>query len=153
MSDAATKSDAPVLTLEREFSHPPEAVFKAWTREEALRKWMGPGEVTAPESQMDARVGGKLIIPMITPDGKNPKARGEILELVPDRKLRFTWAWDQEDGSPGQLMEITLEFIPTDKGTKFTLHQTGFIDEETRDHHIHGWTGCCDKLEVYLAAL
>ncbi len=150
MSDAATKSAAPVLTMEREFTHPPEIVFRAWTEQDALRKWMGPGEVTAPDSQMDARVGGKLIIPMITPDDKNPIARGEILELVPDRKLRFTWAWDQDDGSAGQLMEITLEFISTDKGTRLTLHQTDFIDEEARDHHTHGWTGCLEKLASYL---
>ena len=153
MSNAANKADAPELTVEREYAYPPEAVFKAWTQEDALRKWMGPEDVSAPESQMDARVGGKLIIPMITPNGKNPIARGEILELIPDRKLRFTWAWDQEDGSPGQRTVITLEFIPTEKGTKLSLHQTDFVDEETRDHHIHGWTGCCVKLEGYLAAL
>jgi uncharacterized protein YndB with AHSA1/START domain len=152
MSDTATKTDAPILSLEYEFAHPPGAVFRAWTHEDALRKWMGPGEVMAPESQMDAREGGKIIIPMITPDGKNPIARGEILELIQDRKLRFTWAWDSADGSAGQLMEITLEFFPTETGTKLTFHQTNFIDEETRDHHIQGWTGCLDKLESYLTS-
>lgn len=139
------------LTIEREFAHPPEAVFAAWTDEKALRKWMGPGEVKAPKSQMDAREGGAYVFPMVTPDGKNPTARGKILEIVPSKKLRFTWSWDQEDGSSGQLMEVSLEFQETASGTRLVLHQTNFIDAEARDHHNSGWIGCLVNLEDYLA--
>ena len=152
MSDAAMKSEALELTMEREFSHPPEAVFKAWTDQQALRQWMGPGEVKCPGAEMDARVGGELTIPMVHSDGNITTARGEMREYVQDRKLRFTWAWDHEDGSAGQLMEITLEFFPTESGTRLTLHQVNFIDTDARDKHEHGWNGCCDKLEAYLAA-
>lgn len=151
MSDAAVKSDAPELTMEREFAHPPEAVFKAWTEQDALRQWMGPGEITAPGSEIEACQDGVLTIPMLHPDGTIFTARGEIREYVQDRKLRFTWAWDQEDGSSGRLMEITLDFVPTKRGTRLTLHQVNFIDAEARDKHEFGWNGCYDKLEVYLA--
>ena len=150
MNDVAAKAAVGALTMEREFSHPPKEVFQALTQEDALRKWMGPGEITAPDSQMEACVGGTLTIPMVHPDGAVLTARGKILELVPDSRLRFTWAWDQEDGSAGQLMEITLDFIPTRTGTMLKLHQTNFIDEEARDHHTKGWTGCFEKLEGYL---
>lgn len=153
MSNVAdVKSGAPELTMVREFSHPPEAVFRAWTETNALRQWMGPGEITAPKSQIDARVGGALTIPMTHPDGTVLTARGEILEMVDGRRLRFSWAWDQEDGSPGQRMEIALDFEPTPGGTRLVLHQTNFIDAEARDKHEFGWNGCCDKLRQYLAA-
>ncbi len=152
MSDVATRDTKILdLTIEREFAHPPEAVFSAWTQEDALRVWMGPGEITAPYSQMDARVGGALTIPMTHPDGNVHTARGEIVELVPNRKLRFTWAWDQEDGSPGQSMEITLEFHTAGTGTRLVLHQTNFMDAEACDKHASGWNGCFDKLGGYLA--
>jgi hypothetical protein len=39
---------APELIIEREISYPPEQVFKAWTDQEALRLWMGPGKICAP---------------------------------------------------------------------------------------------------------
>jgi uncharacterized protein YndB with AHSA1/START domain len=152
MSDVDTKTAAGELKMEREFSHSPSEVFQAWTQEDALRKWMGPGEITAPDSKMDTSVGGVLTIPMVHADGSVMTASGKILELVPDRKLRFTWAWDQEDGSAGQTMEITLDFIATKMGTMLTLHQTNFIDDEARDHHFKGWTGCFEKLEGHLAA-
>ncbi len=152
MSDVAAQQEEILeLTMEREFAHPPEAVFEAWTNTQALRRWMGPGEITAPNSEMEACVGGSLTIPMVHNDGTIFTARGKISELVPNRKLRFSWAWDQDDGSAGQQMEITLDFVPTENGTKLTLYQTNFIDEEARDKHGHGWTGCYDKLERYLA--
>ena len=152
MSDAMTlDTNALELTLEREFAHPVEAVFKAWTDSEALSQWMGPGEVKCPDAQMDAREGGIYVFPMITPDGKNPVVRGTILELVPNRKLRFTWAWDHEDGSAGQRMEVNLDFHETDTGTRLVLHHTNFIDTDTRDHHEQGWSGCCENLETFLS--
>jgi len=152
MGNAAVKSEALELTMEREFAHPPEAVFKAWTDQEALRQWMGPGEVKCPGAEMDARQGGSYLFPMMTPDGANPTVRGKILEIVQNRKLRFTWAWDQEDGSAGQEMEVTLDFHETAGGTRLVLHHTNFIDEDARDKHNGGWSGCCDNLEAYLAA-
>ncbi len=155
MSDALrveTESDAPELTLEREFAHPVEAVFKAWTDQDALRKWMGPTGFTAPDTEFDARVGGVYIIPMVSPDGNTHTARGVIKELVPNRRLAITWAWDQDEGSAGQQMEIALDFLPTKTGTKLVLHQTNFADETARDMHGQGWGGCLDSLEAYLAA-
>lgn len=153
MSDAVAR-DAGILelTLERDFAHPVEAVFKAWTQQDALRQWMGPGEITAPDSRMDARVGGKLTIPMTYTDGTVLTARGEIAELILNRKLRFTWVWDQQDGGAGQVMEITLHFTPTPAGTHLVLHQTNFIDAEARGKHQSGWSGCFEKLEKYLTA-
>lgn len=138
------------LTIERELKHPPEAVFAAWTSSEALRQWMGPGEITAPESEIDAREGGSLTIPMVHPDGTVFTARGEIVQLVQNRKLQFTWAWDQEDGSSGQIMEITLVFIPVESGTRLVLHQINFIDATAREQHQQGWSGTLFKLEAYL---
>lgn len=150
MSDATMKNDEIELTIEREFAHPPEAVFRAWTQTDALQKWMGPGEIKAPDAQIDARAGGALTIPMVHPDGQIMTARGEVREIVADRKLRFSWAWDQEDGSAGQVMEITLDFLPIESGTRLTLHQVNFIDSEARDHHKSGWDGCYEKLEAFL---
>jgi uncharacterized protein YndB with AHSA1/START domain len=78
--------------------------------------------------------------------------RGVIKELVPNRKLRFTWTWDGEDSSPGEnVTEVTLEFRPTPTGTRLTLRHSGFTDQDSRDKHAHGWSGCTDSLELYLS--
>jgi len=155
MSDALraeTESEAPELVLEREFAHPVEAVFKAWTDQDALRQWMGPAGFSAPDTEFEPRIGGAYVVPMVSPDGNTHAARGVVKELVPNKRLTITWAWDQDDGSAGQQMEIALDFVPTETGTKLVLHQTNFIDENTRDMHGQGWSSSFDCLEAYLGA-
>jgi len=151
MSDAlAVETEAPELVLEREYPHPVEAVFAAWTDPAALRQWVGPTGFSAPDTEFDTREGGAYVIPMVSPDGNTHTARGVIRELVPNKLLRLSWAWDQEDGSQGQQMEIALHFEPTTSGTKLVLHQTNFIDETARDQHGQGWGGSFDCLAAYL---
>ena len=155
MSDALrveTESDALELILEREFAHPVEAVFKAWTDQEALRHWMGPSGFTAPDTEFDARLGGAYAVPMVSPDGNTHTARGVIKELAPNKRLVMTWAWDQDDGGPGQQMVVAVDFLATVTGTKLVLRQTNFIDENTRDMHGQGWGSSFDCLEAYLGA-
>jgi uncharacterized protein YndB with AHSA1/START domain len=113
MNDVLQKSKlvAPEVTLERGVPYPPEQVFKAWTDQEALRQWMGPGKICAPNATMDARVGGAYAFPMQRPDGTVTTVRGVIKELVPNRKLRFTWTWGEEDGTGEDVTEVTLSSI------------------------------------------
>lgn len=154
MTNVATnvqEADALELTIEREFPHSVEAVFKAWTDQGALRRWIGPGHVRAPEAEMDARVGGRFVWPMIEENGTKHVARGQILELIPNQRLRFTMAWDQETGGSGKIMQVTLDFHATASGTRLVLHQTDFIDADARDSHEHGWQGSFDKLADFLS--
>jgi uncharacterized protein YndB with AHSA1/START domain len=152
MNEMPQKSKlAPDLVVEREVPYPPEQVFKAWTDQAALRVWMGPGKVSAPDATMDARVGGAYVFPMRRPDGNVTVVRGVIKEMVPNRKLSFSWAWDGEDGKPGEASEVTLEFHPTATGTRLVLRHAGLTDPTIRERHGHGWNGCMESLGLYLA--
>jgi uncharacterized protein YndB with AHSA1/START domain len=149
MNDMLQKSKlGPELIIERELSYPPEQVSKAWTDQEALRLWMGPGKICAPNATMDARVGGAYIFPMHRPDGKVTTVRGVIKEVVSNRKLPFTWAWDEEEGKPSDVSEVTLEFHPTAGGTRLVLRHAGLTDPKIREQHTRGWSGCTDSLEM-----
>ncbi len=153
MSEAVARQAAEAaqeLVLDRHFRHPPEAVFRAWTETDALRQWMGPTGFRAPDAKIDARVGGTYVIPMISPEGKVSTVRGVIRELVQNQRLRLSWAWDQEDGSDGQLMDVTIEFQATAEGTRLVVQHSNFIDDEARDLHRQGWLGCLDSLAAFL---
>lgn len=155
MSERAAETSSartPRLTLERIIAHPPERVFRAWTDQAELRQWMGPGEIKARDAEMSARVGGAYVFPMLHPDGKVSTVRGVVKELIANRKLRFTWIWDQDDGSRGRQTEVTVDFAPHGKdATRLVLQHVGFADATARDHHAEGWKGCFDSLEAYLA--
>jgi uncharacterized protein YndB with AHSA1/START domain len=111
----------------------------------------GPGQDLRPNATMDARVGGAYVFPMHRPDGKVTTLRGVIKEVVPNRKLRFTWAWDEEGGKTSDVSEVTLEFHPIAAGTRLVLRHTGLTDPIVRERHARGWSGCTDSVEMYLA--
>lgn len=145
-------ADAPDLTIEREYAHPVERVFAACTDQASIGKWIGPADFKAPDTEFDARRGSAYMVPMVAPDGAVHTARGVVQQLIPNELLQLTWAWDQEDGSPGQPMLLTLTFEPTESGSRLTLHHANFVDAEARDQHNHGWSGSLEKLADFLAA-
>ena len=150
-SPAATKVDKPRLTLVREFEAPPEAVWHAWTEPEALKHWFGPDAGAVSLAQADVRVGGRFHVVFKTLDGEQHDVSGAYREVVPNRKLVFTWAWIS---TPERISQVTLLFKPTTKdkkrGTELTLLHEQFFDLAARDGHERGWTGTMEKLARYL---
>jgi uncharacterized protein YndB with AHSA1/START domain len=68
--------------------------------------------------------------------------------VVPNEKLVFTWAWRS---TPERESLVTVLIRPDGDGSLLTLVHELFFDEDTRDRHGRGWTGCLDKLTRYLA--
>lgn len=87
-------AERPSLTLTRRYPVAPEKVWRAWTEPEAVKRWFGPGPgepVSAAE--LDVRVGGRFRIVFGGADGKAHECAGVYREVVPNRKLVFTWCW------------------------------------------------------------
>ena len=141
-------STKPSLTLQRRINAAPAKVFRAWTEAAQLMKWMHPGDSDVVRAELDARVDGRFSIVYRKPDGREIEAGGQYLEMVPDAKLVFTWAWRS---SPEQESLVTVLLRPDGNGTLLTLTHEQFVDEETRDLHQAGWSGGLDSLERYFA--
>jgi uncharacterized protein YndB with AHSA1/START domain len=154
----AERANAPSKTAERElvitrlFDAPRELVWKAWTEREIVLKWLGPKDFTAVDFSLDPRPGGAWHSSMRSPDGKEYSNRGTVREAVEPERLVFTFAWDNEDGSPGREMLITITFADRDGGTEMTFAQALFESAEDRDGHREGWSESFDKLTEYLAS-
>ncbi|HXF54918.1 MAG TPA: SRPBCC domain-containing protein [Hyphomicrobiaceae bacterium] len=134
----------PSLTLRRQLAASPDQVFQAWTRPEALKAWFGPGEIVeVPVAEVDLRVGGRYRIVMRAQDGELHRVGGVYREIVPGRRLRFSWAWES---TPERVSQVTVELTAKDGGTLLTLTHEQFFDEAARDRHRYGWTGSLDKL-------
>ena len=132
------------LNVSKVIQAPIEKVFDAWLDPKMLAKIMQPmSGMSDAIVTNDASVGGKFSIVMVAGDNKMPHS-GEYLEISRPNRLVFTWEADYStDGST-----VTLDFRELDsESTQIDLHQVKFIDEETRDNHIGGWTGILDALE------
>lgn len=145
----ANGKERPSLTLIRHYKTTPAKVWKAWTTAEALMKWMGPGPVTCVMAEADVRVGGRYRILMKSPDGEEHDVSGVYRELVPDRKIVFSWAWKS---TPDRESVVTVALRPLDTGTEMKLTHEQFFDQATCDHHHQGWERCFEKLAIYLEA-
>jgi hypothetical protein len=47
---------------------------------------------------------------------------------------------------------VTILVRPEGDGSMLSLIHEQFFDEDTRDRHEYGWTGCLDKLERWIAS-
>ena len=139
----------PALTLERHYPAAPEKVWRAWTDPEAVKRWWGPGPGEPVSlAELDVRVGGRFRIVFGGPDGKAHECAGVYREVVPNRKLAFTWTWPNSTPERESLVTITLS--AAGKGTELTFLHEQFFDESIRDSHKRGWSGALDKLERFL---
>jgi uncharacterized protein YndB with AHSA1/START domain len=138
----------PSLTIKRRFNASPEKVYAAWTDPAKVSQWFGCSDASVIEAIFDVRVGGSYAIATRKENGEENRASGIYREVVPNRKLVFTWTPDR--GLRSESI-VTLLITPDGSGCFLTLTHEKFVDEETRDLHEHGWTGCLDKLEAYLA--
>jgi uncharacterized protein YndB with AHSA1/START domain len=138
----------PSLTLKRRLNAPPAKVFSAWTDPDKMKRWMGPAVVEPVRAEIDARVGGRFRLVMRSPDGEEHDVSGTYREVVPDRKLVFTWAWKS---TPERESLVTVLLARDGDGTLLTLTHEQFFDEDACERHRHGWSGSLDKLERFLA--
>ena len=138
----------PSLTLKRRLNATPAKAYAAWTDPAKIVKWFGPDSGPVTSAELDVRSGGRYAIAFFTEDGEEHHVSGIYREVIPDQKLVFTWAWRT---MPERESLVTITIKPDGDGSLLTLHHEQFFDEPARDRHRHGWTGCLDKLEAYLA--
>ena len=121
-------------------------VFEAWADPSKMSYWMGPGAVTCEAVEIDLRVGGKFSLSMKTDDGIMT-AFGEYQEIEPNKKLVFTWQW--EDGTFTNSV-VNLTFTDLQGKTRLELEHTKLPDPVITGHHHLGWAGSLDKLADFL---
>ena len=142
----------PALTLKRSYPVAPEKVWRAWTDPEALKKWFGPGgpDPVSP-AELDVRVGGRFRIIFGGPQGREHEVQGIYKEVVPHRRLVFTWCWP--NSTPDRVSQVTILFRPQGGGTDFEFRHEQFFDQAACDGHLKGWSETLLKLATFVQSL
>ena len=141
-------AERPSLTLRRHYHATADKVWRAWTDPQALKHWFGPDEIVAvPIAEIDLRVGGRFRVAMLAADGETHDVSGTYLEVEPQRKLVFSWAWRS---TPERESRVTVRIEPDDQGCELVLLHEQFFDEAAREGHTHGWSGALAKLGKWL---
>jgi len=138
------------LILTRVINAPIELVFKAWTDEKMLAKWWGPHGYTNPVCQWDAKPGGRIYIEMKASDGTAYPMDGEMHEIIPPEKIRFTSAaLDENNHALFEVMNIVTMMADGDK-TRLTLHMKVSNVKPGGEQYIKGinagWSQSIERL-------
>lgn len=116
----------------------PEIVYRYLSEPEKMALWLG--DVVS----MDARVGGKVHIIV---SGQH-SGSGEMLEIVPNRRLAYTWGWDEPNHPiPSGSTRIEVDLTPDGDGTILRLQHLGLPADAVADHTA-GHTALLGRLAI-----
>jgi uncharacterized protein YndB with AHSA1/START domain len=141
------------LLIVRTFNAPPSVVFALWSSAEHMKRWMGPKDFTCPEATIDFRVGGSYRAMIKSAKYGENWFSGVYREIVPGKRLVFTFTWENEGPSEGVETLVTITFEERDGKTVQTFHQAPFSNIERRDSHVGGWNEAFDKQAAYAESI
>ncbi|CAN5674123.1 SRPBCC domain-containing protein [soil metagenome] len=141
------RDQLPSVTIVRRIRATPAKVWAAITQPDQMMLWWGPDAGPTLDVVADVRPGGRFSVVFRLLNGEEHNPTGIYQEVVPERKLSFTW--DLPGASePKSLVTFLLE--PFDGGTVMTLTHEHLPNETERESHEQGWRGLLDKLPVFL---
>lgn len=147
----STQTQAMTVEVKKLISAPVERVYQAWTDPTQLSKWFGCSKVVNLQVELDLRVDGQYRMDAETcENNKAGLVTGTYKEIVPNKKLVFTWNNDSQE-FPANDTLVTVEFIDKGKSTEVVIKHTRFQIEKTAQAHNMGWSESLDKLSAYLA--
>lgn len=160
------KNDEEEMTITRVFEEPRDLVWKAWTDPELFMQWWGPIGFTTSYCKIDLRVGGKYLVSIRSPDGKDYWTTGVYREIAPPSLLVMTNCIADQTGkvvspevhglSPGLAREmvvtVRLQGIDNGRHTRqiLTHSNIGKMNPEERQGNQLGWLGSLEKMNAAL---
>jgi uncharacterized protein YndB with AHSA1/START domain len=126
------------VRLHRVVAAKPEKVYRAFLDADAMNKWLPPNGFTGKVHHMDAKVGGKYKMSFTNfTTGKSIGFGGEYLELVPNKRLRYTDNFD-DPNLPGEI-RVTVTLKEVSVGTDLSIEQEGIPDVIPLEACYLGW--------------
>lgn len=121
-------------------------------REMLFQAWVSPEMAIAPITQIecDPVVGGVFKLIAQSPESTDVM-EGEFLEIIWNRKLRYTWAWE----GTAETCIVEVRFKQEGAQSVVELEHSGFLSDASEERHDEGWDlyfqGLESKLKERLA--
>jgi uncharacterized protein YndB with AHSA1/START domain len=138
------------LRLRRRFPRTPEAIFRAWTDPEMLRRWWCPAGWTPAEMHVDLRVGGAYHLGMRPiQGGAAVYVRGRFLEVSAPDTLIYTWKWENAFEDMPET-RVTVKFTASAGATEVELTHECLPEIPLCLRHRTAWIESWQRLKAIL---
>jgi uncharacterized protein YndB with AHSA1/START domain len=126
------------VRLHRVLATKPEKVYRAFLEPDALAKWLPPNGFLCTVHHHEAKTGGtyKMSFRNFT-TGQSHSFGGKYIELVPNKRLRYTDKFD-DPNLPGE-MQVTVTLEAVSVGTDLQIVQEGIPDAIPAEACYLGW--------------
>jgi uncharacterized protein YndB with AHSA1/START domain len=118
----------------------PATIFEYLTSPSKIVEWHGT------EAELDPRPGG---VYRVNVTGRE-YVRGEVIELIPDRSLVFTWGWEDMPSVPPGASTVEISLKPDGDGTLVRLTHRD-LPQNMRAFHRLGWEYSLPRLAIAAA--
>lgn len=130
------------VTVEREFPHPPEKLWRALTQPHLIEEWLMKNDfvpAVGHRFKLSGEWGGVLDC--------------EVLEIEPNRRLSYTWNFAHPDPAFSLESVVTFSLTPTAAGSHLRVEQAGFRPDQKQAFGgaRAGWARFLGKLEQVVA--
>jgi uncharacterized protein YndB with AHSA1/START domain len=135
-------SETRTVTVEREFPHPPEKLWRALTQPHLIEEWLMKNDfkpAVGHKFNLRGEWGGVLDC--------------EVLTVEPNRTLAYTWNFAHDDPAFDLKSVVTFTLTSTSGGTHLRMEQAGFRPNQKQAYGgaKAGWQQFLGKLEQVLA--
>jgi uncharacterized protein YndB with AHSA1/START domain len=133
------------VRLHRVLATRPEKVYRAFIEADALAKWLPPNGFACTVHQLDAKIGGtfKMSFRNFT-TGNGHSFGGQYLELVPNKRVRYTDKFD--DPNLAGEIQVTINLKKVSVGTEVDIVQSGLPDIIPVEACYLGWQQSLNNL-------
>lgn len=132
------------VTIERDFPHPPEKLWRALTQPHLVEEWLMKNDFKPEighEFELIGEWGGTL--------------KCKVLEVEPYTSLSYTWDFPNDDPAFSLQSVVTFTLTETAEGTRLRMDQSGFRPDQKQAYggaHA-GWKQFLDNLDRVLGEL
>ena len=136
ITDTTAPSQIETISFEVDLQHPPAKVWRALTEPALLAEWL------LPVIGLKLEPGAEFMLKTQPYPGWDGTVNCRMLEIEPQRKLRYTWT------VPFLATDVTFTLTPTALGTHLGIVQSGFTADQKRESGgaRYGWKMMGGKL-------
>lgn len=146
------KTNAVMLNLAKDFSVPVARLYKAWLDPEELKQWWHPMGNHLQKAITKPQVGDP--VEYVFTDDKGTQSvtiKGTYKEVQEGARLVYTWNWQLPTAvvSDSEFL-LTIVFSNQGSGSRLSVTQENFANEEAVQPHREGWEKALDDLHRFL---